>query len=74
MAEEGKEGKEPRTPKTEVVTVKMSEAELEALDSLIPVLRESGRIPSESRSEVIRLAVRVLLNQVLSEVEARRFY
>jgi len=58
-----------------VVQIKsrVSEKEAQMVDALADYLKEEGKINRSSRSEVIRYAIRVLGNTVLSHIERRRY-
>jgi len=51
----------------------MTEKEAQMVDSLGDYLKEEGKINRNSRSEVVRYAVRTLGNVILSRIEQRRY-
>jgi len=51
----------------------MTEKEAQMVDSLGDYLKEEGKINRNSRSEVVRYAVRTLGNVIMSRIEQRRY-
>jgi len=51
----------------------VTEKEAQMVDSLGDYLKEEGKINRNSRSEVIRYAIRTLGNVIMSRIEQRRY-
>jgi len=51
----------------------MTEKEAQMVDSLGDYLKEEGKINRNSRSEVVRYAIRTLGNVIMSRIEQRRY-
>jgi len=59
--------------KTVQLKSRVTEKEAQMVDALADYLREEEKINRNSRSEVIRYAIRILGNMILSQIERRRY-